>query len=309
MVEADDNEADDEGAENERREGRPDAQLARIESEIRQLAMGRELLLGLVTLLGLHIVAIRVLVLRSGGDGDAYSWTALGGLGTLAVWFACATRPLAQRITRASVAIAVVGMMSLPALSRLMLPQQRSQIQPRYFTLQLNGFQYANHLDSTPTILLCWLVGATVSAFAVHWFFGMRLVPPDLSSERKPLSLRSIFLLIILAALVSTFIRGPNWQNRISYFTNGATLGLVASVVAYSIFSTAKWTSRLAVPLATMSLIVVCDLTVGRLTNMWSGNLFNRLAYVGVFVTTLGISPAVSFFYLKQLGYRMQVKR
>ena len=120
--------------------------------------------------------------------------------------------------------------------------------------------------------------------------------------------MRSIFILTIFSALVCLYIRGTNWQNRISYFTNGATLGLVASAAAYGVFSTGKWTRRIGIPLASVTAIVVIDITVGGVTYMWQGPVLDRLGYVSMFALCLGISPLLSFVLLKQLGYRLSIR-
>lgn len=281
--------------------------LADVVSEIRRANMSRELLYGFVFLLVVHVFAILWLLPYGARTGSFFVWISLGGIGTLAVWFACAARPLVQRITRVGIAIAIAATVCGGTLSYLTLPQQRSQTSRR--TFQWSNRVRASGADSTQQIMMCWMFGATAGAFAVHWFFGMQLVPPDCESQRKPLSLRSIFLLTIFAALMSLYIRGPNWQNRISYITNGVTLGLVASAIAFGIFSTRKFTTRIAVPLAVVTLIVASDLFVGALTSMWRGNFLDRLSYVVVFAVSLGVSPALSFLLLKQLGYRMHMQR
>lgn len=290
---------------NERMEER----LANLELEVRRNSLSRELLLSFAFLVGAHVVAIFFFSTPYPREGNGYSWLAVGGIGTLAVWFTCAARPWTQRLARVTIAIAVVASICLPRLANLRFPHQREPYFGWSSYPPLGVVELPTPPATTPHVLLFWLAGATAASIAVNWFFGLLLIPPDIHVERKPVSLSSFFVLMVFAAIGSQFIRGLDWWNRFTFFTTGISPGLVASAVAYGVFSNRSWTLRIGVPVTTMTTLVVFDFVAGALTNTWRGDDFGRLAYVVIFVTANSVSPLLSFAYLKTVGYRMQVKQ
>ena len=141
-------------------------------------------------------------------------------------------------------------------------------------------------------------------AYLATWFTGYRLVPPGEKLSKTPLSIQSIFVLTFVAALAFYFIRARNPANRVLYFANGATVGVLASVSIWSAFQTSVW-KRILVPLVAIAAVICLDVGVGGLLAAWQGTVFERVDYVVRFAGGLVVSPILTALVLQKAGYQL----
>lgn len=266
--------------------------------EIDDLSKQLELQICFAFLIAIHVVAFRQFTRGSG----IQSWVALSGIGTLSVWVACTGRILRQRLMRAFIAILSVYVLASGSIQNLMIPGQS-----RFASLQRSiGLVVNNRViyDRPTFVLLCWLLGALLSAYLVKWFVGFQFHVPGIKATRKILSIRTMLGLMLAVAMTSHLLRSPNWPARIMYFSNGMTLGVIASGMAWGVFQQDRW-RRISYPLLVIMGVALLDLSAGRLLNAWSGDPLERLFYVLSFALSLSVSPLLSFWLLSVHGYEM----
>lgn len=276
--------------------------------ELAQLRSGLELRYCFGLLIVLHAWAFRTLLVWDPNEKSGWmTWIGISGVGTLAAWFACAARPLGQKLVRAIIVVSVVCWVSQGSFYSFSLPLQASRrvFSPNTLSGLLSGmygetFWFTNSPQFT---LLCWLAGAVFAAYMVSWFLGLRLIAPDVQTAKSPLSMWKIFVLVFFAAVASYFIGSDNWQARLSYLSNGASQGVIACGVAWGVFEP-DWRKRIFVPGGTIAGVVLLDMTAGWLVGAWRGDPLGRLNYATSFAFGLSVSPLVSFTLLRAYGYR-----
>jgi|GEM_PF-5865874 len=165
--------------------------------------------------------------------------------------------------------------------------------------------QYALTIgDTIYEILACWLCGALLVAYLATWFMGCRFVPPDEKLSKTPLSIQSILTLTFVAALAFYFIRAQNPANRMLYFANGATVGVLASVSMWSVFQPRVW-KKVVPPLLAVAAVIFLDLVLGGMLSAWRGTVSDRAEYVVRFAGGLVVSPTLTAIVLQKAGYRL----
>jgi hypothetical protein len=257
------------------------------------------------------------------------NWVSIGGIGTLTIWFACDCRSTWQRLIRFSIAVFAFQRFAGNSLTLFGLPKSPTLQSPYGLFIQygglspardglMSGFIPAISRQGTPPgrmifdfatagwnwTLVYWLLGSLFAAFLIKCITGLQFVAPGLQATKSKTSMRSIFLLVLFAAILRHLIRGQHWEARLSFLCNGATHAVISAACAWSVFHPDRGLTRLKVPICTYVTVVATDIAGGGLFGAWDGVL-DRLLYVNGFVAGLAVSPMLTFVVLRRYGFRI----
>lgn len=285
-----------------------------LEADLEKHRLLSGLYVCLLFLVAVHALAFTKLIGLSFKWNAAFpAWIAAGGIGSLAVWFAFTARPLFHRILVSTTVLIGVHLGCGASLSYIALSQD-SQSRSNFsrvsngavfmieyypsYTFDPNGVK--NNRSST--MLIGWMLGSFLAAYCCTWFTGFRLAAPGMKiNKRMPLSIRSMFVMTIVAAIASQFLSRQYFARQAFHYSHGLTVGLLAAAAAWAVFSNGG--KRLLVPFGVAMLVILGDVTLGWLVGAWRGSLLARFQEIVLFTLSISVSPLATFSLLKHFGY------